>query len=359
MQFLFVLVLSSFVYACSCFSLQPLSQGSSVLIRNRRHQLIEHDEGRSYCAGCNRPPIQCLCDYLPAQKILLDTHVLILQHPVEFRRKTISTVPLIKLTLEFCQVLVGRSFDVQIESIINDACSKDRIPILLFPGPDAICLEDIDAVEQLERAHHTSRNLASKGQKEELNDSESSPYTSDEPKRSKYLLIIVDGTWTQAKRMLRNSPLLLQRCHSIQFTGTTDLSIYGSIRKQPEAFCLSTLESCARTLRLLEPANPQLDQATNHLYESLKALVRVQMEQEQIHLEQHPDCIRDISKLVEKKHRQNKVVGGWQNERIDDLKTKLVELNDNSSKIEMPTASASVDKKRKITQSQIVTPLDL
>lgn len=28
----------------------------------------------------------------------------------------------------------------------------------------------------------------------------------------KYLLIVVDGTWTQAKRMLRNSPVLLERC---------------------------------------------------------------------------------------------------------------------------------------------------
>ena len=94
---------------------------------------------REYCKGCNRPHPQCLCEYIPPanQKIHLQTQILILQHPVEFRRKTVSTVPLIKLILEHVQILVGRSFDGsrQLKSIIDDAIEDGRIPLLLFPGP--------------------------------------------------------------------------------------------------------------------------------------------------------------------------------------------------------------------------------
>jgi DTW domain-containing protein YfiP len=70
--------------------------------------------------------------------------------------------------------------------------------------------------------------------------------------------IIKYGTWTKAKRMVRNSPVLMQKCNPIQFTGTDDVSIYDSIRKQPDTHCLSTLESCVRTLQLLEPNNIQI-----------------------------------------------------------------------------------------------------
>ena len=75
-------------------------------IATRNHNLVSPDqraegslestEWRQYCPGCQRPLPQCLCDHLPASRIRLDTDVLVLQHPVEFRRKTISTVPLLK-----------------------------------------------------------------------------------------------------------------------------------------------------------------------------------------------------------------------------------------------------------------------
>jgi DTW domain-containing protein YfiP/GNAT superfamily N-acetyltransferase len=277
----------SLLSTCNAFSASSThSPQTTLTTRTRRDQLIQQDEFREYCSGCNRPPSQCLCNYIPTDKISLETQVLVLQHPVEFRRKTISTVPLLRLVLELCQVLVGRSFDVQLESIIDDACSKGRIPLLLFPGPDAITLEDADAITQLEHAHH--------GQEFKRTGSQS----------SKYLLIIVDGTWTQAKSMLRKSPVLLEKCHAIQFTATSDPSIYDSIRKQPDNFCLSTLESCARTLKLLEPNNPRMQEATKHLHDSLRALVLAQMKHERIALEEYPDSIRNLSKLKAKEERQ-------------------------------------------------------
>ena len=270
--------------------------GFSTLSNRQDRSITPGEEYRDYCSGCYRPPTQCLCDHLPSEKIELETDVLVLQHPVEFRRKTISTVPLLKLVLEQCRVLVGRSFDADLELIINEACVEGRIPLLLFPGPTATVLEDCDAMEQLQS------NANARFGSDRSNNAEAEHAT------TKYLLIIVDGTWTQAKRMVRNSPVLMQKCSPIQFTGTDDVSIYDSIRKQPETHCLSTLESCVRTLQLLEPNNAKTEEASRHLLDSLRAMILTQMKYEQIYLEKHPNMVRNASKLKAKKERQKHIL---------------------------------------------------
>lgn len=267
---------------CSGFSTNTL----------RRDRSITEGDYRHYCEGCNRPLPQCLCKHLPEEKIVLETKVLVLQHPVEFRRKTISTVPLLKLVLDECNVLVGRSFDVELENIIDGACHEGRIPLLLFPGPNATVLEDNDAMEQLQSANYDSSDTL------EL----------VEHRSAKYLLIIVDGTWTQAKRMVRNSPVLMQKCNPIQFTGTDDLSIYDAIRKQPDTHCLSTLESCVRTLKLLEPDNEKTEEASKHLLSALRSMIFTQLKYEETHLQKNPDLVRNSSKLKAKKERQKNIL---------------------------------------------------
>lgn len=281
-----------FHYSCCCcnsFSSTTNTlrlEDDHPLRKYRPRSIIQGEEYRDYCKCCNRPPTQCLCEHLPTEKIWLDTKVLVLQHPLEFRRKTISTVPLLKLVLEQCHVLVGRSFDVELETIINGACNEERMPLLLFPGPNATVLEDCHAMERLKFAHCSSSD------------------TQTEHATTKYLLIIVDGTWTQAKQMVRNSPVLMQKCLPIQFTGTKHVSIYDSIRKQPESHCLSTLECCVRTLQLLEQGNPKTEVASKHLLDSLRSMIFTQLKYEEINLEKHPGSVRNSSKLNAKKERQ-------------------------------------------------------
>ena len=268
-----VIVLSLNVCLAFTANTNSIKRGNS----NSNKQIINHKttsassietSWREYCKGCNRPHPQCLCEYIPPanQKIHLQTQILILQHPVEFRRKTVSTVPLIKLILEHVQILVGRSFDGsrQLTSIIDDAIDAGRIPLLLFPGDDAITLEDGDAKQQLQHAANNANNSTSS--------------------TSKYLLIVVDGTWTQAKRMILRTPLLLEKCQAIQFTSTSHRSIYDNLRKQPESHCLSTLESCERALKLLEEEesnnnNNNMKMASYHLLTSLKKMILIQMKQ--------------------------------------------------------------------------------
>ena len=277
---------------------------ATINVNNNEYQSIKHtttsttEEWREYCPNCNRPtPSQCLCEHLPTNKISLQTHVVILQHPVEFRRKTISTVPLIKLCLEHVDVLVGRSFDdnVELQRLLDD---DNRTSLLLFPGDDAVTLDDISDVHQ-QLAKHCKE------------DTITSALSNDNSIQSnnKYLLIIVDGTWKQAKQILRNSPSILQKCQSVQFTSTSQISIYDSIRKQPDSHCLSTLESCERTLQLLEPNtdNDNMKLASHHLLSTLKAMILTQMKYEQIYLEKHSELVRNVDKLHAKKIRQEQI----------------------------------------------------
>ena len=152
-----VLLLCLVVWLCHCSGLSTIPTTATTPSTSHHHLLRRADlrgdrsitkgeEYRDYCTGCSRPPTQCLCEHLPSKKIELETEVLVLQHPVEFRRKTISTV-LLKLVLEQCRVLVGRSFDSKLESIINEACAEGRIPLLLFPGPNATVLKDCDKID--------------------------------------------------------------------------------------------------------------------------------------------------------------------------------------------------------------------
>jgi DTW domain-containing protein YfiP len=81
---------------------------SSITKGERRAQERATNSRRELCGHCRRPPVQCVCSSLPTQELSqLQTEVLILQHPAEFRRKTFSTVPLIRLVLERVQICVG------------------------------------------------------------------------------------------------------------------------------------------------------------------------------------------------------------------------------------------------------------
>lgn len=301
------------------------------------------------------------------------------QHPVEFRRKTISTTPLLSLVLENTKVLVGRSFDRQsrLASILEAATmdenknddddddddnnnNQSRIPLLLFPGHDAITLEDPDSIERIRNLNcgigtrKESSTFVGTDDTVVGDDSEGiieAMKSIEGPKtrrKNKYLLIIVDGTWTQAKRMVRYSPILQEKCQQIQFTSTaaSSRSIYDSIRKQPGDYCLSTLESCSRTLNLLEQGQEggneyhnnesenrkAVKEATKYLHSALQALVCIQIVQERKHLAKYPNSIRNEDKIHEKKVRQKEMIKSELLQTLtnrEDFETSTDDVHDN------------------------------
>ena len=162
---------------------------------------------RETCRRCLRPVDLCLCaDLAPAPS---RTRVVILQHPRE-ARLAICSARLARLALENAEL--HRAVDLDAHPRVRELCSAPGAA-LLFPGPAAA-----------PAAPRPGPPLAH--------------------------LVVVDGTWHQAERMIERSRLLsaLPRISVAPDGGEG----YGELRREPEAHCLSTVEAIALALSALE-----------------------------------------------------------------------------------------------------------
>ena len=220
---------------------------------------------RPVCAGCQRPPRLCLCNVLPPHKYSTNNmRILILQHPNEFKKRHLSTVPLMKLVLdeESLHIQVGYRFDFvqDIQPLLNDDDDEQQKPLLLYPGPDAWDLDHY-AQHAMEAARVSSMNNDPTQHGNGQQENSSNPPTPTTTTTTT-TLIVMDGTWTEAKRMVRDSVGLLESCQGVQFT-TEQSSLYEPIRQEPAQHCLSTLEACALALEKMTTGNTTTNTTTN------------------------------------------------------------------------------------------------
>ena len=161
---------------------------------------------RSQCPRCLRPTTHCLCALIPS----LDsrTRVLLLQHPSEVNH-ALNTARLAALGLVNAQLVVGEVFE-GLQTLLNPPGYQAR---LLFPGEDAQPLQAY------------------------------SP--SDEP----LLLVVPDGTWRKARKLLHLNPLLAALPRVTLTAGA--VSRY-RLRKAPGPGALSTVEAIVQALQVLE-----------------------------------------------------------------------------------------------------------
>jgi len=80
-------------------------------------------------------------------------------------------------------------------------------------------------------------------------------------------LIVLDGTWSKARRIYLENPWLkLLRCHvKLEIEGT---SLYKEVRRQPRAGCLSTIESIVYAMKEIGEDPEGLDNMLN-VFESM------------------------------------------------------------------------------------------
>ena len=134
---------------------------------------------RPRCKTCARPLKTCLCDLVQVVNNVCE--LLILQHPrEEFEAK--GTGRLLHLCLSRSKLAVGEQFsDEALRTLLGD----QKTNILLFPPSEDSPLEN----QQLLSASGAKRlNLDKAGQG--------------------LRLVLIDGTWRKARKMLHLSPLL-------------------------------------------------------------------------------------------------------------------------------------------------------
>lgn len=164
---------------------------------------------RSVCPGCSRPSVVCLCATLT--RVPTRTHVVILQHPRE-SDVPINTARLCELQLERADRHVAVKLD-EVPALRARLSDPQAPAILLYPGADA-------------------RDLASC------------------PPAGPVTLVVLDGTWWQAKKLFQQNPELgrLPR-----YSLTPSAPSRYRIRREPAAHCISTIEAVGEALALLEP----------------------------------------------------------------------------------------------------------
>ncbi|EZP32765.1 tRNA-uridine aminocarboxypropyltransferase [Pseudomonas sp. RIT288] len=161
---------------------------------------------RPQCPRCLRPLTHCLCPLIP--NLDSRTRVLLLQHPSEVNH-ALNTARLAALGLTNAELIVGEVFE-DLPALLNRPGYQAR---LLFPADDA-------------------QPMQAYGE-------------SDEP----LLLVVPDGTWRKARKMLHLNPLLAALPRVTLAQG--GVSRY-RLRKAPGPGALSTIEAIVQALETLE-----------------------------------------------------------------------------------------------------------
>lgn len=167
------------------------------------------------CVQCLRPDDQCVCRWL--EPVATRTKVTVLQHPGE-RKHAFNTARLLGKVLARGTVHIAWP---DAEGRMTAPVRPGPGAVLLFPSDDAV---DVGA------------------------------WSGPPPEE----LYVLDGTWSQVKRLLHDNPWL--RDLPAVSLSPEEGSRY-RIRKEPAPHCLSTLESVVQALQGLEPETPGLARA--------------------------------------------------------------------------------------------------
>lgn len=191
------------------------------------------------CPGCEKPVRLCVCTALRP----IDTRlkVLLLQHPQE-KREVLGTAGLVARLFPKATMKVGLSW-AGLRRLVGENADAKRWGVLYLgaakqsPAGGANRQEEVAAVDKngvpLKDSAHVLADLEG--------------------------IILLDGTWAQAKTLWWRNAWLL-KCRRIVLNPKVR-SLYGQARKEPRRESLSTLESAALLLARLEERPEIYDQA--------------------------------------------------------------------------------------------------
>ncbi|KAG2434179.1 hypothetical protein HXX76_007906 [Chlamydomonas incerta] len=178
---------------------------------------------RRDCPRCNRPPRVCVCPALPDAPLRLRGKVFILQHPYELKKR-MATVALLTRCLDEASLSVlparrlqqaGRSPET--DAMLSGAARGDYPLYVLFPGPGAVDLAEVAAspphgarlqaaAPRLQTAAEQQAGAAAEpAVAPGTSSADAGAAGAGAPEQPAYMLVVVDGTWRQAKEMFKVS----------------------------------------------------------------------------------------------------------------------------------------------------------
>ena len=169
--------------------------------------MMTEPTARPRCPQCTRPLAQCLCSLIPS--LPSRTRVLVIQHPDEAKH-ALNTARFVALGLQNVQLIIAET----IEGLEQYLRQPGYHACVLFPGDEA---------------------------------QELSAYQADQ---QPLLLVVPDGTWRKARKILHCNPLLAALPRVTLPAGL--ISRY-RLRKAPIQESLATVEAVCYALDILEP----------------------------------------------------------------------------------------------------------
>ncbi len=197
------------------------------------------------CEKCLLPLERCICSHIKS----IDTRlrILVLQHPQEPGHE-LGTAQITQLSLPKAQIRTGLSW-ANLKAALGDSTAQPARWAVLYLGSGV-------KSETPDRSDATLQFVSRKG----------SPVSAP-PIHEIDGLVVLDGTWSQAKSLWWRNAWLLKLKRAI--LNPKEKSLYGKLRKEPRKECLSTVESVAEALIAL--GEPQ--QVSEQLKEIFKVLL--------------------------------------------------------------------------------------
>lgn len=187
--------------------------------RRRSLLALQAPTFRERCGTCLQPDFSCYCEWI--QPFDPQIQFVILIHPIEVRRR-IATGRMSFLSLKNSKLISGHNYtnNAQLNKILNDPGNHC---MMLYPG-------------------RLSKNITPMSQEERFD---------LVPPDKKLTLVVIDGTWSTARKMVHLSQNI-KSLPRICFSPETPSNF--RVRQQPRRECVSTIEAIHHTLELLGPA---------------------------------------------------------------------------------------------------------
>jgi DTW domain-containing protein len=206
-------------------------------------QLAPAAEAQAECPRCRKPPVLCVCDGITPidNKIML----MILQHPQE-QDRDLGTARLTVLHFKHALLKIGLSWP-SLTKILGRAADPHRWAVVYLGSLKAASLAPEREIVVVNR-----KGNAVEHQDAALREIEG--------------IILLDGTWSQAKALWWRNAWML-KCKRVVLAPKRP-SRYGALRREPRSDGLSTLEAAALLLARLE-GRPEIEATLTASFERL------------------------------------------------------------------------------------------